>query len=160
MKEVEAKHYAGPYKLEDLPFKDFIQSPVGLVPKDHGKKTRLIFHLSYPRHNGTSVNAGIPKSECTVKYPDFEEAVKMCLKLKSQQIFVGKSDMSMAFRHILLKVQDFKLMILKAYYPITDELWYYIDKCLPFGSLISCKIFQEISNSIAYLMSFKTKDQL
>ena len=44
-----------------------------------------------------------------VKYPDFEQAVKMCLDLNSDIIYVRKSDMSMAFRHVPLKVQDFQL---------------------------------------------------
>ena len=48
MKEVALERYADPYKK--LPFTDdFIQSPIGLVPKDNGKDMRLIFHLSYPR---------------------------------------------------------------------------------------------------------------
>ena len=47
MKEVQAKRYAGPFR--DPPFEFFIQSPIGLVPKDKGRKTRLIFHLSDPR---------------------------------------------------------------------------------------------------------------
>ena len=34
MKEVEAKRYAGPY--EEIPFEYYVQSPVGLVPKDGG----------------------------------------------------------------------------------------------------------------------------
>ena len=38
MTEVKAKRYAGPFKK--IPYKYFIQSPVGLVPKDKGKKTR------------------------------------------------------------------------------------------------------------------------
>ena len=59
MKEVKAKRYAGPFKKKP-PFKHFIQSSIGLVPKDKGTKTRLIFHLSYPRI-GDSVNSGIPK---------------------------------------------------------------------------------------------------
>ena len=58
MKEVAAKRYAGPFRGEP-PFEYFIQSPIGLVLKDKGTKTRLIFHLSYPR-DGVSVNAGIP----------------------------------------------------------------------------------------------------
>ena len=62
MKEVQQKRYAGPYKRGDLPVKDqFIQSPIGLVPKSGGK-TRLIFHLSYDFKNGnTSVNVNTPK---------------------------------------------------------------------------------------------------
>ena len=58
MTEVQAKRYTGPY--EKVPYEFFIQSPIGLVPKDKGKKTRLIFHLSYPR-DGDSVNSGIPQ---------------------------------------------------------------------------------------------------
>ena len=45
MKEVKNLRYAGPY--EEPPFEFFIQSPIGLVPKDNGQNTRLIFHLSH-----------------------------------------------------------------------------------------------------------------
>ena len=76
MVEVKANRYAGPYK--EIPFKYYIQSPIGLVPKDKGKKTRLIFHLSYPK-KGASVNAGIPEDLCSVKYPDFMEAVAIVM---------------------------------------------------------------------------------
>ena len=54
MKEVKEKRYAGPY--HKIPFEYYIQSPIGLVPKDHGKSTRLIFHLSYPRLSGHRSN--------------------------------------------------------------------------------------------------------
>ena len=68
MKEVQNKRYAGPFK--DIPFSNYIQSPIGLVPKDNGKKTRLIFHLSYPRNTGKSVNANTPERLKKVKYCD------------------------------------------------------------------------------------------
>ena len=47
MKEVKCQRVAGPF--EDIPFDNFIQSPIGLVPKagGDGNQTRLIFHLSY-----------------------------------------------------------------------------------------------------------------
>ena len=89
MTEVELGRYAGPF--EDPPFEHFIQSPIGLVPKDNGLKTRLIFHLSYPR-TGDSVNSGIPYEKCKVKYPDFDEAVKMCPR-EGANCHVGKSYM-------------------------------------------------------------------
>ena len=75
MKEVSLKHYAGPFK--QIPFSNFIQSPIGLVPKDYGKNTRLIFHLSYPRGKGLKkfVNAHTLKSKCTVEYPEFDNSV-------------------------------------------------------------------------------------
>ena len=78
MKEVKEKRYAGPF--EQIPFDNYIQSPIGLVPKDGGKDTRLIFHLSYPRDGSSSVNANTPTELCLVKYPDFNEAIKLCLK--------------------------------------------------------------------------------
>ena len=68
MKEVKAGRYAGPFK--EPPFPYFVQSPIGLVPKDKGKDTRLIFHLSYPR-TGVSINSETPLDLCTVKYSDF-----------------------------------------------------------------------------------------
>ena len=79
MNEVKLKCYAGPY--ESIPFKEthYIQSPIGLVPKDGGKDHRLIFHLSYPRGCGTSVNANTPDELCSVHYPDFNEAINRCL---------------------------------------------------------------------------------
>ena len=52
MKKVKAERYAGPF--EKIPFDNYIQSPIGLVPKDGRKDTRLIFHLSYPR--GKTIN--------------------------------------------------------------------------------------------------------
>ena len=61
MKEVQLGRFAGPFTQP--PFQYYVQSPIGLVPKDKGLKTRLIFHLSYPR-DGDSVNSGIPKEEC------------------------------------------------------------------------------------------------
>ena len=91
MKEVKAKRYAGPFKK--VPFQNFIQSPIALVPKNKGTKTRLIFHLSYPR-NGQSVNSCIPKEMCTVKYQDFDAAVLRCLE-EGKCASLGKSDMSM-----------------------------------------------------------------
>ena len=46
MKEVGLKRFAGPFK--QVPFKHYIQSPLGLVPKGESG-VKLIFHLSYPK---------------------------------------------------------------------------------------------------------------
>ena len=34
---------------------------------------------------------------------------------------------------------------------------YFVDKCLPFGSSISCAIFQAISDAIAWIVQYRTK---
>ena len=139
MKEVRDKRYAGPF--EEPPFDHFIQSPIGLVPKDKSTKTRLIFHLSYLRHTPKhSINGCIKPESRTVKYPDFEEAVRTCLQ-EGVGCAIGKSDMSMAFRNVPLKRYQWHLLVLKAEHPITKKLYYFFDKCLPFGSSISCAIF-------------------
>ena len=67
MKEVKAGRYAGPF--DEVPYDNFIQSPIGLVPKAGGK-TRLIFHLSFEfkGEDGGSVNGCNPKEKCSVQY--------------------------------------------------------------------------------------------
>ena len=154
MKEVQLGRYAGPF--DEPPFEHYIQSPIGLVPKDQGKKTRLIFHLSYPR-TGDSVNSGIPKEFTSVKYPDFEEAVKLCITA-GRGCYTAKSDMSSAFRHVPLNQNSWQLLVMKVEHPISGKVYYFVDKCLPFGSSISCAIFQDFSNAVAYIVQVKTKE--
>ena len=153
MKEVQLGKFAGPFK--EPPYESFVQSPIGLVPKDKGLKTRLIFHLSYPR-DGQSVNSGIPHSKCTVKYPDFDDAIKMCLN-EGRGCYVGKSDISSAFRHVPMAPDQWWLLVMKAEHPITKEVFYFVDKCLPFGSSISCAIFQAVSDAIAWIVNVRSK---
>ena len=152
MKEVELGRFAGPFDAP--PYEYFVQSLIGLVPKDKGTKTRLIFHLSYPR-DGESVNLGIPKEKCSVKYPDFEEAVKICIA-QGVGCCITKSDMSSAFRQVPLRKDQWFLLVMKAVHPITKKTYYFVDKCLHFGSSISCAIFQEISDAISFLASYRT----
>ena len=70
----------GPF--ETIPYRYYMQSPIGLVPKAGGK-TRLIFHLSYhfKKSGNPSLNAVTPKNRCTVRYPDKDRALAMCLAL-------------------------------------------------------------------------------
>ena len=79
MKEVGEKCIAGPFA--EIPFANYIQSPIRLVPKAGGK-TRLIFHLSFAFSEcpeNQSVNHFIPKEWCSVKYSDLDAAVQACL---------------------------------------------------------------------------------
>ena len=79
MNEVKLNRYAGPFREADIPYNNYIQSLVGLVPKAGGK-TRLIFHLSYQFELG-SVNGNTPSEWCSVKYNNLDHAVKNSLKL-------------------------------------------------------------------------------
>ena len=157
MKEVREKRYAGPF--EKIPFDNFIQSPIGLVPKDGGKDTRLIFHLSYPRGKGTSVNANTPADKCSVKYPDFNDAIQLCIR-EGKSCKTAKSDMQSAFRNLGMKKCDWKYLVMKATSPLDGKTYYFVDKCLPFGASISCSHFQRFSNAIKHIVEWRTKKSL
>ena len=126
MKEVKKKCYAGPFS--EVPFKQFVQSPIGLVTKDSGRDTRLIFHLSYPKQ-GLSINSCTPKHKCTVKYPDFNDAVRLCWEEFQRfpdisQVFIGKSDFTSAFHNLGMKKSDFKFLVMKALSPIDGKIYF------------------------------------
>ena len=91
MKETKEGRLGGPY--HEIPYPNYIQSPIGLVPKSGGK-TRLIFHLSFDfpgQPGGMSLNYHTPKSICTVKYNDLDIAVLSCLTTsrKTNTIYIS-----------------------------------------------------------------------
>ena len=159
MKEVGHSRYAGPFRFEDIPFQNFIQSPIGLVPKA-GNQTRLIFHLSYDFKNGnSSLNYHTPKELCSVKYKDLDYALDLCLRLlkkhgKNAIIFFGKTDQKSAFRLIPVLISHRWWLLIKTEDPKTGEVFFFVDKCLPFGVSISCAIFQEFSDSLKHMVEY------
>ena len=147
MAEVKEERFAGPF--EKPPFEYYIQSPLGLVPK--GKdKVRLIFHLSFDFED-KSVNHYIPEEKCTVKYHDLDEAVKFSLNLGRKPVVYGKTDMTSAYCLVPLKPSCRPWLVMKAKDPRDNKFKYFIEKCLPFGSSISCAIFQKFLNAIKYV---------
>ena len=163
MKEVKLKRYAGPFS--QIPYKtDYIQSPIGLVPKDNRTDMRLIFHLLYLRsaHGSTSVNANTPKEDCSVKYPNFADAIQLILDnvKKTGSCAIRKSDASSAFRNLSFEPRFWCYLIMKARLPIDHKWYYFVDKCLLFGAAISCSHFQRVSNAIKQIIVFKTKKDL
>ena len=156
MKEVKAKRYAGPFSK--IPFENYIQSPIGLIPKDGGRDTRLIFHLSYPRSKGTSLNVNTPKELCSVKYPDFSKVIELCRKA-GINCKLSKSDMKSVFCNLGVLRKHWRWLVMKAQSPIDSKLYYFVDKCLPFGTAISCLHFQAFSNAVAHIIKYKTKQE-
>ena len=159
MKEVREGRYAGPY--EKVPFKHYIQSPLGLVSKVGGDGMRLIFHLSYPRLKSKnpseqrSVNANTPPELCTVEYPTIERAIELCLKM-GIACGLAKSDLKSAFRILGIHPDDWPWLVMMAISPLDGRKYFFVDKCLPFGAAISCAIFQRFSNALAHIIEFKT----
>ena len=80
MKEVRMGRVAGPFTF--IPYKNYMQSPIGLVPKANNQ-TRLIFHLSFHFNNNEvkSLNFHTPEEQCTVQYKDLDYAMKASLDL-------------------------------------------------------------------------------
>ena len=160
MKEVKLCRFARPFS--EVPFKNFVQSPIGLVSKDHGRDTKLIFHLSYPRDGKSSVNANTPAELCKVNYVDFDEAIKMCIDQMSSSgiCYLSKSDTLSAFRNLGLCPSSWNWLVMKARSPLDNKMYYFVDKCLPFGSSISCALFQEVSDAVAFIVRFRTRRPL
>ena len=52
------------------------------------------------------------------------------------------------------------LLVMKAECPTTGRIYYFVDKCLPFGAAISCALFQKFSNAVAHIVSFFTGKKL
>ena len=163
IKEVKEKRFAGPY--DEIHFKYFIQSPVGLVPKSGGK-TRLIFHLSYnfsQDKQQQSVNYFIPKDLCSVRYNDLDSAVRACLAISeeghhitgSRMIYLGKSDGLSAFRTLPLRRGSWPWLVMLAIDPDTGKQQFFVDKCLPFGSSISCSHYQRFSDAVRHLTCYR-----
>ena len=175
MKKVMLKRVAGPY--DSIPYDNYIQSPIGLVPKAGGEQTRLIFHLSYdfgPEEKDKSVNYHTPAKICMVKYYDLDHAVQAINKLRTvgeqvrkQQgrhqdfrpviVYQSKTDIKSAFRLAPLKKSCWAWLIMAAQNPFTGKRQYFVDKCLPFGASISCAIFQSISDALKHIAQYRTK---
>ena len=131
MKEVKLGRYAGPFFEKDIPYKSFVQSPIGLVPKANDK-TRLIFHLSFDfGPSKPSVNSCTPKDICSVKYNDLDHALKTCVKLlkdtskDKNQLFFGETDLVSTFRILLIRPDQRKYLLLKAKDPMQD-IWKFL----------------------------------
>ena len=166
MKDVSAKRVAGPF--DKIPFTHFIQSPIGLVPKA-GNKTRLIFHLSFNFEDKDgnilgSVNACMPKDLCKVKYNDIDSAIACCLQMSqesklltnSSTVYLGKTDLTSTFRVLPMKIKCFCWLVFKGRDPLDGKIKYFVDKCLPFGASISCSHYHRFSNSLKFIMEFRT----
>ena len=126
MKEVQLGRYAGPF--DKIPFENFVQSPIGLVPKKGGK-TRLIFHLPYDfGEDEKSINACMPEEACHVKYNNLDYSVKACLQLmgnsstENPTIYFCKSDIMSAFRIVPILPEQRYLLCMYVIHPLTNKI--------------------------------------
>ena len=73
-----------------------------------------------------------------------------------QTVFLGKTDLSMAFRVLPLNKRCYCWLVLKAVDPTDGKVKYFIDKCLPFGASISCAHYQRFSNALRHPVEYWT----
>lgn len=143
-KEVLEGRMAGPF--DHPPLHNLHVSPIGVVPKADGG-WRMITHLSYPPSN--SINHHIDPVHTSVKYTSFDTVVQT-ISLLGKGTFIAKVDIKSAFRLIRVHPADFELLGLHM------NGSFYIDKCLPFGCAISCKIFEMFSSFLEWLVIAKS----
>ena len=113
----------------------------GVIPKNHqSNKWRLIVDLSHPV-NG-SVNGGIPKELCSLKYITVDSAIEH-IKQIGQGTLLAKIDIKSAFRLLPVHPADRHLLAMRW------DQHIFIDKCLPFDLRSAPKLF----NILADLLS-------
>lgn len=164
MKEVAVKHIAGPFR--QIPFDNYMQSPVGLVPKARDQM-RMIFHLSYDfNETYRSLNFFTPDDLCSVHYNDLDTVMTQCLAMLQQlnflpgdpnaTIWFSKTDLKSAFRLLPVQRDQWPWLVFKAKHPKDRQDRFFVDKCVPFGASRSCALFQSFSDSLKHLVEFYT----
>ena len=136
--EVKAGRMLGPFKTK--PISNLQISPIGIVPKKTGG-WRLIMHLSHPENN--SINDFIDPLLTSVSYTTFDQAMKTVQQCGPGAL-LGKKDIKSAFRLLPVHPGDFDLL------GIEFQGNYYIDKCLPMGSSISCATFEKFASFLEW----------
>ncbi len=144
-KEIDLNRMEGPF--DSPPFKHFHISPLTIRPKPTPGEYRLIHNLSAP-YDITAVNEGIPKSFKSVQYESVTNIIGKLLE-SGRHSFMAKSDIKSAFRLIPVHPKCYHLLGFKF------EGKYYFDKCLTMGGGSSCRIFEQISTAINWIISEK-----
>lgn len=118
-------------------------SPMGLVPKHHSDKWRLVVDLSSPRNQ--SVNDGISPALCSLHYASIDNAVDIISHLGRATELV-KLDLSNAYRIIPVHTDD---------QPLLAVSWQgntYLDRSLPFGLRSAPKIFNAVADLLTWVL--------
>ena len=136
------------------PFPDFVRLPMGIVTKKclFPVKYRLIHDLSWPPQD--SFNDHIDPDAFRYFYGSFDDAVALVIKHRVGTLS-SKLDLANAFKHILIRSQDWPLFgsswDLKHPDGVTCHL-YYMDLFLPFGLCSSPALFNEYADALQYAM--------
>ncbi len=146
--ELQANRFRGPF--DSLPFNNMYLSPLGARPKRTPGSYRLIHDLSYPYDGERSVNDGIPASFSSVHYHTIADAIDYILEL-GPGTFLCKTDIQSAFRIVPVRLEDHHLL------GFVYGGKYYYDTFLSMGCASSCRIFEEFSTALQWILVNKLK---
>lgn len=134
----ELEHLIGPFRT----------SPLGLVPKPHSNKFRIVQDLSYPRNlsDVQSVNASISADDFPTVWGTFDETAALILSLPPGCV-AATFDVSSAYRIIpVMPSQQNALCI----------FWrgiVYVDRALMFGLTSSAGVFGSVADMLVAIYS-------
>ena len=139
--EVEARRLLGPLLPMSLPHVHI--SPFGVIPKSQPGKWRTILDLSSP--HGMSVNDGIPKDLCSLRYVRVDDIVDK-LAVMGPGTQMAKVDIESAYRMVPVHPSDRHLLGMEWKGNI------YVDTALPFGLRSAPKIFNSVADAIEWIL--------
>ena len=128
------------------------KSRFGVIPKGHQpNKWRLIVDLSFPK--GHSINDGIPKHLCSLKYISIDNAIQKIFS-QGRGAMLAKIDVKSAFRLLPVHPSDRHLL------GMSWNNALYIDTCLPFGLRSAPKLFNLLADFLAWVLEQKGVETL
>ena len=125
------------------PWSQTIQiSRFGVIPKGATGKWRLILDLSSPE--GASVNCGIDKELCSLKYATVDQATESVVRL-GRGTLMAKIDIKAAYRLVPVHPEDRWLLGMQ--FEGAD----FMDTVLPFGMRSAPKIFNAVADALEWV---------
>lgn len=139
----------GPFKSRSM--SNLRVSTLRVVTKKVDGKFMVIHYLSYLTQN--SFNDFIDNALFSVNYTKFDEVISIVQRLgRGSYMYLVKSDIRSAFKLLPILQGDFVLNGFKF------NGWFYFDKCLHFGCIISYSTFKKFPSFSAWLaMQDKTE---
>ena len=144
-KECALGRVLGPFSPEKIPVLQL--SRFGVIPKKHKpNKWRLILDLSHPE--SFSVNDGIERALCSLKYISVDEIGDMILQV-GKGALLAKADIESAYRNVPVHPEDRLLLGMKW------QGYHYVDGCLPFGLRSAPKILNALADALEWVIKDK-----
>lgn len=147
--ELRLNRYSGPFSATDLiqQIGPICTAPLGLVPKPHSSKFRLIQDLSYPRNDPVikSVNSEIDSSDFPCEWGTFAQCYFLLAKAPpGTQVAVF--DVDSAYRNIPILPEE------QVHFCIQWDDQIFIDHCVAFGSASSAGLFGRVADAFVAII--------